>query len=173
MAIAIKETKENIDKEIWKDIKGYEGMYQVSSEGRVKSLERIITDKNGRKLTMHGKIIKTRWLSRNNYLKVDLCRNGHYKEHYVHQLVANAFIPNQDYDFQVRHKNKNKRDNRVENLYRLPWDRPIKYTKYINGAYEVKTFPSVTEAAQQTDESTEWIRRNAGHRYSNWEYVEN
>ena len=163
----VKELKDT--EEIWKDIKGYEGMYQVSSEGRIKSLDRVITDKNDHKRHIHGKIIKTRWRSKNNYLKVDLCKNGHYKEHYVHQLVANAFIPNPDYDFHVRHKNKNKRDNRVENLYRLSWNRPVGIFANVE---LIKVYSSVTEAAQQNNVSPEDIRYMIGCRSQFVEYIE-
>lgn len=160
-----------MQEEIWKDIRGHEGIYQVSNKGRVKRVERVIVDSIGRKRTLHEKIIKIHWFSENGYPVITL-GNGINNNYYVHQLVANAFIPNPDYDFKVRHKNKNKSDNRVENLYRLPWDRPIKHTVYIDGDYKVKTFSSVTEAAQQTGKSTEWIRWDARQKYSNWEYVE-
>lgn len=91
--------------EEWKDISGYEGLYQVSNLGRIKS-----TPREGTK----GGIIKQ--FSANGYMKVNLHKDG--KEHfiYTHRLVAIAFITNQDNKPQINHKNGNKHDNRVINL---------------------------------------------------------
>ena len=92
-------------KEIWKDIKGYEGLYQVSSLGRVKSLSRKTTK---------GKILKqTRF---RNYLGVILSKNNIKKVRNVHRLVAETFIPNPNNYPQVNHKDENPRNNSVSNL---------------------------------------------------------
>ena len=90
--------------EIWKDIKDYEGLYQVSNLGRVKSL------KYGKE-----KILKSCKLN-NGYLIVNLHKEGKQKHYYIHRLVATAFIPNPDNLSQVNHINEDKTDNRVENL---------------------------------------------------------
>lgn len=90
--------------EIWKDIEEYEGIYQVSNLGRVKSL------KFGKE-----KIIK----GRNNsmgYLYVALCKEGKIKYFRVHRLVASAFIPNSNNLFEVNHKDENPLNNRIDNL---------------------------------------------------------
>ena len=61
--------------EIWKDVAGYEGLYQVSSDGRVKSLERTFIDKSGRKRTVKERILKP-GMGRCGYLLVGLCAGG-------------------------------------------------------------------------------------------------
>lgn len=99
-------------KEIWKDIKGYEGKYQISSLGRVKSLERYI----GKRLIKE--CIKSMRPDKDGYLFVDLHKDGKEKRLYVHRLVALTFIPNDNpiVKFQVNHKDENKKNNCVDNL---------------------------------------------------------
>ena len=99
-------------KEIWKDIRGYEGLYRVSNLGRVISLERIDS---------RGRIWPERLIYIGNdyskgYLVVKLCKDGKQKAYKVHRLVADAFIPNPENLPQVNHINEDKTDNRAENL---------------------------------------------------------
>lgn len=93
--------------EIWKDIVGYEGLYQVSNLGNVKSL-------NWR----NEGYAKNLWLKPHNkgYFQVELTKNNAKKTFVVHRLVAVAFIPNPLGLPQVNHKDENKRNNCVENL---------------------------------------------------------
>lgn len=104
--------------EIWKDIKGFEGLYQVSNEGRVKSLDHIIVCNNGKgiatKLTK-GKIKKfTEWTK--GYKRVTLSKDGIEKQYSVHRLVAEAFIDN-PYNLPcVNHKDENPSNNVWTNL---------------------------------------------------------
>lgn len=100
--------------EEWRPIKDYEGFYEVSNLGRVKSLDRIIIDSKGRKRLFEGKIMKLK-SDRYGYLYVSLNKNGK-KNFKVHRLVAEAFIPNTEDKKHVDHINTNKEDNRVENL---------------------------------------------------------
>lgn len=90
--------------EEWRDIKGFEGLYQVSSLGRVKSL------KFGRER------ILTPYKQKDGYLRIYLCKEGEMKRYLVHRLVANAFIPNPNNLETINHINEIKTDNRVDNL---------------------------------------------------------
>lgn len=88
---------------IWKDIPGYEGLYQVSNDGRIYSLT------SNRELSVIQK--------GDGYTCISLCDKNRVKKQYrIHQLVAKAFIPNPDNLPMINHKNEIKNDNRVENL---------------------------------------------------------
>lgn len=102
--------------EIWIDIEGYEGMYQVSNMGRVKSLERkvYISSKNVYG-TKKPKILKS-YLDGYGYPTVKLFKDGKKKNYHIHRLVAAAFIPNPENKPTVDHINAIKTDNRVDNL---------------------------------------------------------
>ena len=102
--------------EIWKDVKGYEGLYQVSNMGRVKSLERTVTRKNGRKQTIRERILKPR-TNQDGYLRVTLYNNGNkIKQFLVHRLVCEAFHENPENKPCVNHKDENKTNNIASNL---------------------------------------------------------
>ena len=108
-------TIENLDDEIWKDIEGYEGYYQISNLGRVKSLERDIVKRDGTIFQCDEKI-KINVHDRNGYQLVKLNKNGSETMKKVHRLVAQAFIPNPDNLQQVNHIDEVKSNNRVDNL---------------------------------------------------------
>ena len=103
--------------EVWKDVEGYEGVYQVSNLGRVKSLQTMKYShiKKCAIPVMREKILKP-YFNTKKYLLVDLKNNGKRKTQNVHRLVAKAFIPNTDNLPQVNHKDENKQNNCVENL---------------------------------------------------------
>ena len=102
--------------ENWKDIKDYEGFYQVSDCGRIKSLARDIYCQNG---TFHyhaEERILVPCLNKYGYANVNLCKNGKRKNITVHRLVAESFLQNPENKSQINHKNEVKTDNVVENL---------------------------------------------------------
>lgn len=101
--------------EIFKDIENYEGYYQISDLGRIKSLQRSVKNHSG-----FSKVLKERYLnpciSKTGYYVVDFKKDGVRKTFKVHRLIAIAFINKiEDKDF-VNHKNGIKTDNRIENL---------------------------------------------------------
>ena len=97
--------------EIWKDIEGYEGIYQISNTGKVRSLDRKVYNhfQKGKELKPHN--------NGHSYLNVGLYKEGKNEKHaYIHILVAKAFIPNPNNYTQVNHKDFDKTNNCVENL---------------------------------------------------------
>lgn len=101
--------------EIWKDIKGFEGLYQVSNIGRIKSIDRYIRNKWGSLTLCKEHILKPR-TDDDGYYRIGLYKDGKYKSFGLHRLVSEAFIPNPNNLPCVNHKNEIKTDNRVENL---------------------------------------------------------
>ena len=146
----------NIEKEIWKDIPDFEGLYQVSDKGRVRSLDRKVW--NGGKgvfYSLKGKVIKQ--FNNRGYRYVPLSKNGKPTNVSVHRLVAEAFLPNSEKLTHVNHKDENKKNNRLENL---EWCTP-KYNTYYGKKTRIKpvvatnvltgeqtTYPSIMEASR-------------------------
>lgn len=100
--------------EEWRDVKGYEGFYQVSNLGRVRSVTRQIKRDNGSYMK-HGQELILR-LDQHGYFQVNLAKNKAHRIEKVHRLVANAFIENPYNKPEVNHKDCNPQNNRVDNL---------------------------------------------------------
>lgn len=99
--------------EIWKDIEGYEGMYQVSNIGRVRALDRVKPNSGGQIAKGH---ILPQSDNGHGYRFVSLWKFNKGRRFYVHRLVASAFIPNPNNFPIINHKDENKSNNRYENL---------------------------------------------------------
>lgn len=83
-----------MEKEIWKDVVGFEGLYQISSLGRVKSLNRVTIDSRGRIRPVNGRMLKIRVSKNTGYPQVHLSKDGKSYDITIHRLIAEAFIPN-------------------------------------------------------------------------------
>ena len=121
----------NYENEIWKDIEGYIGYYQISNYGRVKSLSRpIYFTESGLFHRMKKETIKTPKPTKDGYLSVTLSVNGNDKNYLIHRLVAEAFInkPNTDDYLEVNHKDMNRKNNHVENLEWTTHQINVKYS---------------------------------------------
>lgn len=104
----------NLEGEIWKDIKGFEGFYQASNLGRIKSSEWKVW--GGKSFYLKkGRILKQS-KNQNGYMKIEFMVESVLTRHKVHRLVLSAFIPNPENKYAVNHKNGIKHDNRLENL---------------------------------------------------------
>ena len=144
--------------EIWKDIKGYECLYQVSNFGRVKSIERYVNTHGGSKRIVPEKIMK-QVIDNTGYYTVSLWKNNTHIRPHVHRLVIETFIPNLYKKSQVNHKDGNKLNNNVDNL---EWCTPqengihaydnglnlsrVKVNQYDSNNNFIKTWNSITEA---------------------------
>ena len=100
---------------MYKAIEGYEGIYEVSELGQVRSVDRIVEYKNGKIVNYNGKELKLQ-MDKCGYSIVRLSKNGISKNWIVHRLVAETFLPNPNNLPQVHHKNHDIKDNRVCNL---------------------------------------------------------
>lgn len=105
---------ENLEGEIWKDIKGYEGYFQISNMGRVKSLHRYFNNNGG--LTPVKEKIRKQAKDTKGYLRTELSISGKGETKKIHRLVAEAFIPNSNNLPQVNHIDEIKTNNVYINL---------------------------------------------------------
>lgn len=155
--------------EIWKDIEGFEGYYQVSSYGRVKSCARCIC--TGGRTNHEISNLKERILKCNNadvYPGVVLCKEGKTFSKTVHRLVAQAFIPNPDNLPCINHKDCNPHNNCVDNLEWCTYKYNNEYDDRINKCRDKisKTLKEKQYHHKMTPEQIERIRQGA---YKGWE----
>ena len=102
-------------KEEWRDIPQYEGLYQVSNQGQIRSIDRIVRRNGETTKNLRGFILLPLY-QKSGYMFVFLSKNGKAKRMAIHRAVALAFIPNTENKPEVNHINEDKTDNRVENL---------------------------------------------------------
>lgn len=127
--------------EIWKDIKGYEGLYQVSNMGRVRSLDRdIVTTYRGTVHTRHykGKIIKPKYATA-GYQAVVLANSGVHIRADIHRIVALHFCDGYKDGLVVNHKNEIKDDNRAENLEFVTYSYNSTYGEQFKHRYDKRS----------------------------------
>ena len=140
--------------EEWRPVVGYEGLYEVSNMGRVKSLERTVWDNRGCYRTVHERILKPR-KDRSGYLQVNLSKDGKVKWCTVHRLVAIAFLDNADNLPEVNHKDEDKTNNCVENLEwcSRSYNMEYSYGKSVLAIHKINglilEFTSIHEAERQ------------------------
>ena len=139
--------------EEWRDIKGYEGLYQVSDMGRVKSLERVIIRKNGTKLPVKERILKS-GIDKDGYLRVALGNSkGKRKLFLVHRLVCKAFHENPENKPCVNHIDENKTNNTASNL---DWCTVVENLNY--GTRNVRSAKTRSKPVGQYTRNEELIR---------------
>ena len=109
--------------EVWKDITGFEGLYQVSNKGRIKSLAK-------------NKMLKS-FICGSGYDEVLLYKNGHRKPKMIHRMVAEAFVPNESNKREVNHKDGNKFNNDFTNL---EWVTPSENIRHSYNVLNHKAF---------------------------------
>ena len=101
--------------EVWKPVPGYEGLYEVSDQGRVRSLERKCLGRDGRYEVHHGKVLKPQKMKR-GYFEVSLSSAGVKTHRTIHSLVAEVFIGPRPEGHDVAHKDGDRGHNSAENL---------------------------------------------------------
>ena len=115
--------------EIWKPIKGFEGLYEISNTGLVKSLRREVPNNGGISIVKE-KILKPQ-KEKNGYLRIGLNKRNKKYMFLIHRLVAESFIPNVNNYAEINHKDGNKSNNNVDNLEWCSRSYNIKHS-YIN-----------------------------------------
>lgn len=132
-------------KEIWKPIKGYEGLYEISNKGRVKSLARYYKAFGYRKIRIEEKIMSP-VESPQGYYQIGLSKEGAKKHVQIHRLVAQAFIPNpQNLPF-INHKDENKKNNCIDNLEWCTPEYNVNYGSGIARAEETRKTKKIKRA---------------------------
>ncbi len=151
--------------EIWKDVEGYEGYYQVSNFGRVKSLKRTVKRRNNYDLNIKERI-KPGQLDKAGYYRLSLCKYGITKTKKVHRLVAEAFLEKRKGADHVNHIDGNKINNFKDNL---EWCTNIENLKhaYDNGLYTPpkRIFDEIQELTIFTLNKCGWSLRKIARYY--------
>ena len=129
-------------KEIWKDVRNYEGFYQISNKGNVKSVQRKVVYSDGRVFNYPEKILKPSPDTK-GYLGVGLNRNGTAKPKRVHRLVAEAFLNKPEGLMSVNHIDGVKTNN---NLSNLEW---VTYSENTRKGYDIGLFDKAREATKE------------------------
>ena len=105
-----------MEKELWKDVVGYEGLYEISSMGRVRTVPRVYVDSLGRKFPKKRKLMRIGVSKQTGYPYTSLTKEGKQTKIFIHRLIAEAFIPNPLALPCVNHKDEDRGNSVLENL---------------------------------------------------------
>ena len=168
--------------EIWKPVKDYEGLYEVSNNGNVRSVDRMVKHSKGGLRLYKGRLMKP-YLNSDGYRMVKISKNGVGKIKRVNRIVAETFIPNPYNLATVNHKDENKLNDSVENLEWMSLSDNIRYSccKSINqltiNDEFIRTWESASDVNKELNFNTSNIlrcckgKRKSAHGYK-WCYVE-
>lgn len=142
---------------LWKDIPGYDGMYQVSDEGEVRSLPRCVFNGKGY-WTRKPKTLKPGKRGRGGlcYRVVILSDGNTVRHEAVHRLVASAFLDNPENLPEVNHKDQNTENNRVDNLewctrqYNIDYSKSKRVSQYTKNREKIAEYKSISAASKIT-----------------------
>jgi hypothetical protein len=104
----------NSIREVWASVEGYEGLYEVSTQGRIRSSDRVSSFGKQKKL-WKGQILTPR-VSAHGYLRCHLAKDGKIREFYIHRLVAMTFLKNPENKLEINHLDEVKTNNSIDNL---------------------------------------------------------
>lgn len=180
-------------REIWKDIPGYEGLYQASTLGRIKKLSTFLPDKNGKRCHRKACVLKQNiWKPKSKLSTrrktVYLYKDGVKNTAKVHRLIALTFIPNPENKPDINHKDGNGENNKVDNLEWVTKNENMWHARYVLGHQNgfrnksvkcVETeeiFSSTSEAAKAKKVDQSSISRAANGRLKraagyHWKFV--
>lgn len=162
--------------ENWKDIPGYEGYYQASDMGRIRSITRAVKHPRNKDydFVVYGRILKHRF-DKNGYSIINLSKDGVAKTHKVHRLIAMAFISNPENYETIDHINCLKYDNRPQNLR---WCTIQENTKHREETYDIgdrARYKIVCKETQDTFKSSYdaalWLYKNGYTKNNNYKTV--
>ena len=139
-------------KEVFKDVKGFEGLYKVSNKGEVKSVKRVVNHGNfDTERKIKERIIKP-WDDGRGYNCVSLSKDGKVYNKRVHRLVLEAFVENEFDKPTVNHINENRKDNRLENLEWATYEENNNH-----GGHNARVSKTLSKAVVQLNENGEKI----------------
>lgn len=153
--------------EIWKDIEGYEGLYQVSNLSRIKALAKFVN--KGKCHRGWGEHLLRYGADACGYHRTNLSKNGNNRTVKVHRIVAQAFIPNPDNKPQVNHKDGNKQNNHIDNLEWCTQSENLKHAFRIG--LKKPMAGENNNGHKLTRDQVEWIRKHYKNRHKEFSTV--
>ena len=175
----------NTEKEVWKDVKDYEGYYQISNHGNFRSVDRLVERSDGTTARYKGKEIMG---SVNNlgYRRFTLSKDGKATKELAHRLVGKHFVPNPHEFEEINHIDENKLNNKADNLeWCTRWHNLTHGSRLKNMSYkvrrthiatgEVKIYPSASSVREDGFDQGHVSRVCRGekqtHKGYTWEYI--
>ena len=156
--------------EHWKEIKNYEGLYEVSSYGNVRALERTVLNKNGKPQKYPAKLLKADVLTRNHtsYARVTLCKDHKTSRFQVHRLVAETFLTPCGDKPHVNHLDNNGLNNKVENLEWCTHSENMLHAQKQGRLFDAQSKGGSKGSQKEVEKALKDVQAMVGKQYAYW-----